>query len=162
MEGLEENHKKPDQGATPPDQVATPPDTGAAAPPTARHRNFWRGLGYFVLVLFIVLMLMRVRHIPEVEYAHNIQLTQPEMFLRYALECLPRVWLMVSLYTISEQMLKDYCFARAETTERIRLFDYLLTEPVRRRLAKYLYQTVWVLLGVLSLLTLYGFLSDPW
>lgn len=162
MEGLEENRKKPDQGATPPDQVATPPDTGAAAPPTARHRNFWRGLGYFVLVLFIVLMTMRVRHIPEVEYARNIQLTQPEMFVRYALECLPRVCLMGALYIISEQMLRAYCFARAETTERIRLFDYLLTEPVRRRLAKDLYQTVWVLLGVLSLLTLYGFLSDPW
>ena len=162
MEGLEENRKKPDQGATPPDQVATPPDTGAAAPPTARHRNFWRGLGYFVSVLFIVLMTMRVRHIPEVEYARNIQLTQPEMFVRYALECLPRVCLMGALYIISEQMLRAYCFARAETTERIRLFDYLLTEPVRRRLAKYLYQTVWVLLGVLSLLTLYGFLSDPW
>ena len=162
MEGLEENRKKPDQVATPPDQVATPPDTGAAAPPTARHRNFWRGLGYFVSVLFIVLMTMRVRHIPEVEYARNIQLTQPEMFVRYALECLPRVCLMGALYAISEQMLRAYCFARAETTERIRLFDYLLTEPVRRRLAKYLYQTVWVLLGVLSLLTLYGFLSDPW
>ena len=162
MEGLEENRKKPDQGATPPDQVATPPDTGAAAPPTARHRNFWRGLGYFVSVLFIVLMTMRVRHIPEVEYARNIQLTQPEMFVRYALECLPRVCLMGALYIISEQMLRAYCFARAETTERIRLFDYLLTEPVRRRLAKDLYQTVWVLLGVLSLLTLYGFLSDPW
>ena len=155
MEGLEENRKKPDQ-------VATPPDTGAAAPPMARHRNFWRGLGYFVSVLFIVLMTMRVRHIPEVEYARNIQLTQPEMFVRYALECLPRVCLMGALYIISEQMLRAYCFARAETTERIRLFDYLLTEPVRRRLAKDLYQTVWVLLGVLSLLTLYGFLSDPW
>ena len=162
MEGLEENRKKPDQGVTPPDQVATPPDMGAAAPPTARHRNFWRGLGYFVSVLFIVLMLTRVRYIPEVEYARNIQLTQPEMFVRNALECLPRVCLMGALYIISEQMLRAYCFARAETTERIRLFDYLLTEPARRRLAKYLYQTVWVLLGVLSLLTLYGFLSDPW
>lgn len=155
MEGLEENRKKPDQGAT-------PPDTGAAAPPTARHRNFWRGLGYFVLVLFTALMLTRVRYIPEVEYARNIQLTQPEMFVRCILESLPRVCLMGALYTISEQVLRDYCFARAETTERIRLFDYLLTEPVRRRLAKDLYQTVWVLLGVLSLLTLYGFLSDPW
>lgn len=155
MEGLEENRKKPDQGAT-------PPDTGAAAPPTARHRNFWRGLGYFVLVLFTALMLTRVRHIPEVEYARNIQLTQPEMFVRCILESLPRVCLMGALYTISEQVLRDYCFARAETTERIRLFDYLLTEPARRRLAKDLYQTVWVLLGVLSLLTLYGFLSDPW
>ena len=115
-----------------------------------------------MLVLFTALMLKRVRHIPEVEYARNIQLTQPEMFVRYALECLPRVCLMGALYTISEQMLRAYCFARAETTERIRLFDYLLTEPARRRLAKDLYQTVWVLLGVLSLLTLYGFLSDPW
>ena len=155
MEGLEENRKKPDQ-------VATPPDMGAAAPPTARHRNFWRGLGYFVSVLFIVLMTMRVRHIPEVEYARNIQLTQPEMFVRYALECLPRVCLMGALCNISWLVLRAYCFTRAETTERIRLFDYLLTEPVRRRLAKDLYQTVWVLLGVLSLLTLYGFLSDPW
>lgn len=162
MEGLEENRKKPDQGATPPDQGATPPDTGAAAPPTARHRNFWRGLGNGMVVLFTALMLTRVRYIPEVEYARNIQLTQPEMFVRYALECLPRVCLMGALYIISEQMLRAYCFARAETTERIRLFDYLLTEPARRRLAKDLYQTVWVLLGVLSLLTLYGFLSDPW
>ena len=35
------------------------------------------------------------------------------------------------------------------------------TEPVRR-LAKYLYQTIWWLSGTLSLLALYGFPSDLW
>ena len=36
-------------------------------------------------------------------------------------------------------LLRTYCFVRAETTERIKLFDYLRTEPVRLRMAKYIY-----------------------
>lgn len=83
------------------------------------------------------------------------------MFVRCAMESLPRAWLMGALYINAWRVLRAYCFVRAETTERIKLSDHLQTEPVRR-LAKYLYQTIWWLSGTLSLLALYGFPSDLW
>ncbi len=55
-------------------------------------------------------------------------------------------------------LLKSYCFARAETVERIKLFDHLRTAPVRQRMIKQVYidaQVLAVLLCLLSISLLY-------
>lgn len=147
MEGLEENRKEQDRDAP---------------PPTARHRRFWRGLGNGVVILFGELVALRISCAPYLEYARNIQQTQPERFVYAVLGCLPHLWLLGVLYIESYLLIRAYCFARAETTERIKLFDYLTAAPVRRRIAKKLYRAVWGLIVLLPLPALYDLLSTLW
>ena len=148
MEGLEESRKEIGRDGAP--------------PPTARHRRFWRGLGNGVVILFGELVALRISCAPYLEYARNMQQTQPERFVYAVLGCLPHLWLLGVLYIESYLLIRAYCFARAETTERIKLFDYLTTAPVRRQIAKKLYRAVWGLFVTLLLLALYGFLSTLW
>ena len=70
-------------------------------------------------------------------------------------QSLPYLWLVCSLGLQAVNLLRTYCFARAETAERIKLFDYLRSEPVRLRIAKYVYYDVWVLVAILLLLGVY-------
>ena len=148
MEGLEENRKEIGRDGAP--------------PPTARHRRFWRGLGNGVVILFGELVALRISCAPYLEYARNMQQTQPERFVYAVLGCLPHLWLLGVLYIESYLLIRAYCFARAETTERIKLFDYLTTAPVRRQIAKKLYRAVWGLIVLLPLPALYDLLSTLW
>lgn len=148
MEGLEESRKEIGRDGAP--------------PPTARHRRFWRGLGNGVVILFGELVALRISCAPYLEYARNMQQTQPERFVYAVLGCLPHLWLLGVLYIESYLLIRAYCFARAETTERIKLFDYLTTAPVRRQIAKKLYRAVWGLIVLLPLPALYDLLSTLW
>ena len=115
-----------------------------------------------MVILFGELVALRISCAPYLEYARNMQQTQPERFVYAVLGCLPHLWLLGVLYIESYLLIRAYCFARAETTERIKLFDYLTTAPVRRQIAKKLYRAVWGLFAALLLLALYGFLSILW
>ena len=148
MEGLEESRKEIGRDGAP--------------PPTDRHRSFWRGLGNGVVILFGELVALRISCAPYLEYARNMQQTQPERFVYAVLGCLPYLWLLGVLYIESYLLIRAYCFARAETTERIKLFDYLTTAPVRRQIAKKLYRAVWGLIVLLPLPALYELLSTLW
>lgn len=79
--------------------------------------------------------------------------------MRCMLQTAPLLWMPFVLGVEMLSLLRTYCFARAETTERIKLFDYLRTEPVRLRMAKYIYYDVWVLAALFLLLGLYYLLS---
>ncbi len=148
MEGLEESRKEIGRDGAP--------------PPTARHRRFWQGMGNGVVILFGELVALRISCAPYLEYARNMQQTQPERFVYAVLGCLPHLWLLGVLYIESYLLIRAYCFARAETTERIKLFDYLTTAPVRRQIAKKLYRAVWGLIVLLPLPALYDLLSTLW
>lgn len=137
-------------------------DEKTAQPIDPSHRRFWRGLGNGVVILFGELVALRISCAPYLEYARNMQQTQPERFVYAVLGCLPYLWLLGVLYIESYLLIRAYCFARAETTERIKLFDYLTTAPVRRRIAKKLYRAVWGLIVLLPLPALYDLLSTLW
>ena len=115
-----------------------------------------------MVILFGELVALRISCAPYLEYARNMQQTQPERFVYAVLGCLPHLWLLGVLYIESYLLIRAYCFARAETTERIKLFDYLTTAPVRRQIAKKLYRAVWGLIVLLPLPALYDLLSTLW
>lgn len=145
MEGLEENRKEIGRDGAP--------------PPTARHRRFWRGLGTFAIVLACV----TASGIAILWSSSDaFRSGTPKQFVAYFLRVLPLLWLLVHLMAGWMDCNRAYCLARAETTERIKLFDYLTTAPVRRQIAKKLYRAVWGLFVTLLLLALYGFLSILW
>lgn len=82
--------------------------------------------------------------------------------MAYFLRVLPLLWLLVHLMAGWMDCNRAYCLARAETAERIKLFDYLTTAPVRRQIAKKLYRAVWGLIVLLPLPALYDLLSILW
>lgn len=145
MEGLEENRKEIGRDGAP--------------PPTARHRSFWRGMGTFAIVLACVTTsgIAIFWCPPGAFWSWTLR-----HFLEYFLRILPLLWLLVHVAAGWQDCFRAYCLARAETTERIKLFDYLTTAPVRRQIAKKLYRAVWGLFAALLLLALYGFLSILW
>lgn len=145
MEGLEENRKEIGRDGAP--------------PPTARHRRFWQGMGTFAIVLACV----TASGIAILWSSSDaFRSGTPKQFVAYFLRVLPLLWLLVHLMAGWMDCNRAYCLARAETTERIKLFDYLTTAPVRRQIAKKLYRAVWGLFAALLLLALYGFLSILW
>lgn len=145
MEGLEENRKEIGRDGAP--------------PPTARHRRFWQGMGTFAIVLACV----TASGIAILWSSSDaFRSGTPKQFVAYFLRVLPLLWLLVHLMAGWMDCNRAYCLARAETAERIKLFDYLTTAPVRRQIAKKLYRAVWGLFAALLLLALYGFLSTLW
>ena len=150
MEGLEENRKEIGRDGAP--------------PPTARHRSFWRGMGTFAIVLACV----TTSGIAILWSSSDaFRSGTPKQFVAYFLRVLPLLWLLVHVAAGWQDCFRAYCLARAETTEQLKLFDYLWdryrhSEAVRRRVAKRLYQMVWGLFAALLLLALYGFLSILW
>lgn len=150
MEGLEENRKEIGRDGAP--------------PPTARHRSFWRGMGTFAIVLACV----TTSGIAILWSSSDaFRSGTPKQFVAYFLRVLPLLWLLVHVAAGWQDCFRAYCLARAETTEQLKLFDYLWdryrhSEAVRRRVAKRLYQMVWGLFVTLLLLALYGFLSTLW
>lgn len=145
MEGLEESRKEIGRDGAP--------------PPTARHRRFWQGMGTFAIVLACV----TASGIAILWSSSDaFRSGTPKQFVAYFLWVLPLLWLLVHLMAGWMDCNRAYCLARAETTERIKLFDYLTTAPVRRQIAKKLYRAVWGLFVTLLLLALYGFLSILW
>lgn len=147
MERLEGHRKEPDTGATP--------------PPTARHRSFWQGMGTIAIVLACVTTsgIAILWCPPGTFWSWTLK-----HFLEYFLRGLPLLWLLVHVAAGWMDCTRAYCLARAETTERLKLFDYLWdkyrhSEAVRRRVAKRLYQMVWGLFITLLLLGLYGLLE---
>ncbi len=151
MEGLKEHRQEQDRDAA-------PLDTGTA-PPTARHRRWWRGLGISTIFWAVAFLTWLIRNSTLMQYLHEIQQTRPGMWMRCMLQTAPLLWMPFVLGVEMLSLLRTYCFARAETTERIKLFDYLRTEPVRLRMAKYIYYDVWVLAALFLLLGLYYLLS---
>lgn len=145
MEGLEESRKEIGRDGAP--------------PPTARHRRFWQGMGTFAIVLACV----TASGIAILWSSSDaFRSGTPKQFVAYFLRVLPLLWLLVHLMAGWMDCNRAYCLARAETTERIKLFGYLTTAPVRRQIAKKLYRAVWGLFVTLLLLALYGFLSTLW
>ena len=150
MEGLEENRKEIGRDGAP--------------PPTARHRSFWRGMGTFAIVLACV----TTSGIAILWSSSDaFRSGTPKQFVAYFLRVLPLLWLLVHVAAGWQDCFRAYCLARAETTEQLKLFDYLWdsyrhSEAVRRRVAKRLYQMVWGLFVTLPLPALYDLLSTLW
>ena len=150
MEGLEENRKEIGRDGAP--------------PPTARHRRFWQGMGTFAIVLACV----TASGIAILWSSSDaFRSGTPKQFVAYFLRVLPLLWLLVHLMAGWMDCNRAYCLARAETAERLKLFDYLWdkyrhSEAVRRRVAKRLYQMVWGLIVLLPLPALYDLLSTLW
>ena len=72
----------------------------------------------------------------------------------YILSAVP----IVCIYYSCAFALRSYCFARAETAEKCKLFDYLKSDgagPVREQLWKGLFDSALVLLVLLTLLGAY-------
>ena len=128
---------------------------GTVQTPGPRHRRWWRGLGASTMFLAVALLPWLIRNSVLRQYLYEIQQTRPEALARCVLQSLPYLWLVCSLGLQAVNLLRTYCFARAETAERIKLFDYLRSEPVRLRIAKYVYYDVWVLVAILLLLGVY-------
>lgn len=126
-----------------------------------RHRRWWQGLAASTMFWAAAFLPWLIRNSALRQYLYEIQQTRPETLVRCMLQTMPFLWMVCALGLQTLNLLRTYCLTRAETTERIKLSDHLQTEPVRR-LAKYLYQTIWWLSGTLSLLALYGFPSDLW
>lgn len=145
MEGLEESRKEIGRDGAP--------------PPTARHRRFWQGMGTFAIVLACV----TASGIAILWSSSDaFRSGTPKQFVAYFLRVLPLLWLLVHLMAGWMDCNRAYCLARAETAERIKLFDYLTTAPVRRQIAKKLYRAVWGLIVLLPLPALYDLLSTLW
>ncbi len=141
------------------EQTETTRPDGMDAPVTARHRRWWRGLGISTIFWAVAFLPWLIRNSALMQYLHEIQQTRPGMWMRCMLQTAPLLWMPFVLGVEMLSLLRTYCFARAETTERIKLFDYLRTEPVRLRMAKYIYYDVWVLAALFLLLGLYYLLS---
>lgn len=142
------------------EQTGTTRPGGMDAPVSARHRRWWQGLAVSTMFWAVALLPWLIRNSALRQYLYEIQQTRPETLVRCMLQTMPFLWTVCALGLQTLNLLRTYCLARAETTERIKLFDYLRTEPVRLRMAKYIYYDVWVLLALFLLLGLYYLLSS--
>ena len=140
---MEDRDNRPEQGQS----------RASGAEKASNHRKRWQAIGDGVWLMLVVLgfSLLCMPLTP----GSAVLPTQPEQTLQSLLRHLALAWPASELLVQWGRLLKHYCFARAETTEEIKLFDYLRSEPVRMRIAKYLYQAVWGLVAILLLLGVY-------
>ena len=123
---------------------------------SARRRQWWRGLGTGVMVLMLFLGLWLIADMLSPGGAGWQK--RSEEPVQYMIMRVSFAWIMCELLAQWGRLLRSYCFARAETTERIRLFDHLRSAPVRLRIARHLYFDAWVLVVLILLYSLYSLL----
>lgn len=133
------------------EQTETIRSDGMDAPVTARHRKWWRGVGNGAMVLLVFLGFSLMADLVSGWYTGS----QPiEEMIRHAILRISVAWVAAEFLAQWGMLLKSYCFARAETVERIKLFDHLRTAPVRQRIVKQAYIDARVLAVLLCLFSI--------
>ena len=122
------------------------------------NRERWHNLGWAAYVLCCAFGGLWVYIYPQATQLYRTISDKspilPESIIGYILAG----FAVIGFHILWELILKSYCFARAETAEKCKLFDYLKSDgagPVREQLWKGLFDSALVLLVLLTLLGAY-------
>lgn len=133
-------------------QTETTRPDGMDAPVSARRR-WWRGLGNGAAGLLMVLSFILIADLVS---GWNRDAQPLKETIQSAILCISAACAAGEFLAQWGRLLKSYCFARAETAERIKLFDHLCSAPVRQRIIRQAYIDVLVLAVLVCLYALIG------
>lgn len=134
------------------DEVKREPEKAAAEgtvqSPSPRHRKWWQtiGNGAMVLLAFLGCGLMI-----DLVNGWNTGSQPLNETIQSAILRISVAWMAGGFLAHWGMLLKSYCFARAATTERIKLFDHPRTASVWQRIIKQVYIDARVLAVLLCL-----------
>lgn len=133
------------------------PTDGTDAAVSARHRKWWRmiGNGAMALLIFLGYGLM-IALVSDQASGWNRDAQPLKETIQSAILCISAACAAGEFLAQWGRLLKSYCFARAETAERIKLFDHLCSAPVRQRIIRQAYIDVLVLAVLVCLYALIG------
>ena len=130
------------------EQTETTRPDGMDTPVSARHRKWWQTIGNGAAGLLMVLSFILIADLVSGWNTGSQPLNET---IQSAILRISVAWMAGEFLAQWGRLLKSYCFARAETAERIKLFDHLRTASVWQRIVKQVYIDARVLAVLLCL-----------